>query len=409
MRDELLFVTNGLKPRTYWRPGNRRSIALGDSSYQPFHQIVRTVHVQDAIQICSHQEMQPRFVFACSIINNSSLKRSHHPCRDIKVLWFGTQNLRDLDNERDHDWYGNVQFATSAEILLKRWKYYYLVEMETRTSYTTSHLLVTNTNYSEVLPRYNPWKKGGPWYVGSNGHYVLSNCSRYNNEGFNDKGHVLEFMIEVTDCGQKAILDVCILSFRNHSASSSTSKEFSKCHQSRLRKQKCPSPIGCSAAAQQFFDNHHRIGQVSSMAYPKLSVKAEKYWKLFAQSHGRRHQHEPVTGLTIPPQPKSAFVSYSENFQRVLCAQKLNFLQQSPVETTQQKSSDWPRLVPQTGLYSSQPLDLIQRRSGSRNFAQSNMLLLSNLIVLQQIKIISGGVVSGCPLYYSSSAKKGNS
>ncbi|XP_064116851.1 uncharacterized protein LOC135222643 isoform X4 [Macrobrachium nipponense] len=352
--------------------------------------------------------MQPRPILASSIINNSKLKDTRHPCRDIKVLWFGTQNLRDLDNEDDHDWYGNVQFATSAEILLKCWKYYYLVEMETKTRYTTSHLLVTNTNYSEVLPPYNPWKKGGPWYVDSDGHYVLNDCSRYNNEGSNEKGHVLEFMIEVTECGRKAILDVCMLSFRNHSASSFSSKEVSKCHQSRLRKLKCPSPIGCSAAARQFFDEHHCIGQVSSVAYPKLSVKAAKYLKLCTLSHGQRHQHDSVTSLAIPPQPKSPIISYLENFQRVLCIDKFNLPQQLPVGTMQQKAGDWSRVIPQNGLHSSQPSGLIQQRSHSRNFAQNYMLLLPNLIGLQQIKMISSGIASGCPLYYSSWAKKGN-
>ncbi|XP_068200909.1 uncharacterized protein [Palaemon carinicauda] len=273
--DDLLFEKKGNNPKVFWRPKHGRPIANGCSSYRPFQQIVRTVHVKEALQVCLDQRLQPKPIASKSILNSLHLRNSRHPCKNIKVLWFGTQPPILQNKKMVHDWYGNVQFAIPVDIL-NRWKYFYLVEMESTPKHTVSRLLISNNDYSSVLPFYDPWQEGGPWVVNSSGHFVPTDCSRYNGEGRNKNGHILEFMIEAEISDQTAILNACSISFQNHSKVESTGG-LPMCHRSRFTNTKCPSPLKSLETALLFFDQHQRMARMTSVATPRLSKNGEIY------------------------------------------------------------------------------------------------------------------------------------
>ncbi|XP_066938512.1 uncharacterized protein [Macrobrachium rosenbergii] len=277
--DDLLFEKKGPNPKVLWRPHHGRPIAPSSSSscYRPFQQIVRTVHVQDALQACLDQRLQPTPILTKSVLNRYHLQKSNHPCKNLKVLWFGTQPPH---NEEMHDWYGNVQFAVSTDFLIQRWKNFYLVEMETTPKHTVSRILITNSDYSEVLPVYDPRQEGGPWHINSSGHFVLRDCSRYNGEGTNENGHTLELMIEGKVRDQMDILNECRITFRNHSKAVGDG-EHPKCHRSRFSRKRCPSPLTSLETSLVFFDQHQRMAKISCVATPRLSERAEHYRRFY--------------------------------------------------------------------------------------------------------------------------------
>ncbi|XP_064116852.1 uncharacterized protein LOC135222643 isoform X5 [Macrobrachium nipponense] len=282
--DDLLFEKKGPNPKVLWRPHHGRPVAPSASSYRPFQQIVRTIHVQDALHACLDQILQPKPIYSKSTLNRSFLEKSksNHPCKNLMVLWFGTEPPRNQGNEEMHDWYGNVQFGVSTDFLMHRWKNFYLVEMETTPKHTVSRILITNRDYSKVLPLYDPWQEGGPWYITSKGHFVLTDCSRYNGEGMNKNGHTLELMIEGKVLDQMAILNECIITFRNHSKTVRDGEHaLALCHRSRFSKENCPSPLTSVQASIRFFDQHRRMAMISPVATPRLSESAEKYRRLF--------------------------------------------------------------------------------------------------------------------------------
>ncbi|XP_064116844.1 uncharacterized protein LOC135222643 isoform X1 [Macrobrachium nipponense] len=276
--DELLFKTKGPKSKFFWRPKNGRSIVLPNHIYQPFDNIVRTVHVDEALQICQERGMEPKPIDTHSCLNKRTIGNTDHPCRRLKVLWFGTQPTSESDT---HDWYGNIQFAAPVDILLSKWKFCFLVELMTAKTHTTTRVLVTNTDYSAVLPIYNPRHEGGPWYVNSQGHHhFLTDCSRYNNEGFNRNGHNVEFMIEVTPRGKLGILNECSISFREHSQAFDTRLPL-RCHRTQFKKMECPFPVTRVTASQMYFLQHERMCSVYPISTPRLSGDAEYYLRCY--------------------------------------------------------------------------------------------------------------------------------
>lgn len=298
--DELLFKSKGPKSKLFWRPKNGRSITLPNHFYQPFDKIVRTVHVDEALQICQERGMEPKPIDALSCLNRRTLGKTDHPCRRIKVLWFGTEPTGDSNK---HDWYGNIQFAAPVDILLSKWKFCFLVELMTAKTHTTTRVLITNRDYSAVLPTYNPHREGGPWYINSQGqHHFLTDCSRYNNEGFNRNGHILEFMIEVTPQGKVGILNECIISFREHHQAFDT-RLVLRCHRTQFKNVKCPFPVTSATASRIYFDQHERMCSVYPISTPKLSEGAEDYlrWCYGVENNA------PQSGQSVIPSDQEHF------------------------------------------------------------------------------------------------------
>ncbi|KAK7084356.1 hypothetical protein SK128_012385, partial [Halocaridina rubra] len=295
--DELLFQTH---KDIYWRPGYGRSIATARPTYRNFQSVVRTVHVSDALNICKQKRMQPRPIQANSILKQKFLNEIH-PCKNMKVLWFGTE--RPFGMEEDHNWYGNIQFTMPVDVILQRWKYCYLVEILTAKTHTATRLLITNTDYSRMLPLYNPHSSGGPWSVNSNGHFVLDDCERYNNIGWNRHGHTLEFMIEVTLEGQKNILQMCEISFMNHQEARNENLPL-RCHRYQYFSKECPTPFSSADSSREFFFQHQKMISYTDIATPNLSEKAEYYRQHYYMKTDNRYQSltHPQVQSQISPQ-----------------------------------------------------------------------------------------------------------
>lgn len=256
--------------------------------------------------------MKPKYIYSCSSISRKRLKYSRgHPCRDLQVLWFGTR-VSDA-KEDEHDWYGNVEFALPADFLLKRWKNCYFVEMLSAPTHTVTRLLITNTDYSAVLPQYDPRGQGEQWVATPEGHLVLFDCLRYNNEGYNKHGHKLEFMIEVTPYGQKKILDECEISFRNHSKARHKDHPH-VCYRYKNTDELCPWPVSTSLGSRIFFYEHRQRWLYSScLATPRLSSSAEH----FRQCYLTMDAAPLVPGRSFPPAPGQStppFPLYTTNF-----------------------------------------------------------------------------------------------
>ncbi|XP_045603186.1 uncharacterized protein [Procambarus clarkii] len=285
--DRHLFSTRSPKSTVFWLPGNGRSIAPQHNSYRPFDRIVRTVHIPEALDICAHHQMIPKPIVSHSVLNRNHL-RADHPCANLCVLWFGIKNLED---EEKHDWYGNVEFALPADYLLQVWKYCFLVEIMSTPTHTATRLLITNTDYSAVLSKYDPCTAGGPWVKTSGGNMGLTDCFRYNNIGYNKHGHSLEFMIEVRPFGQRAILENCEISFRNHLEANDYSNPH-VCQRFQKTATPCPAPFAGALSSRIFFGEHARLGRFSKLYTPRLSWTALQHLHRYiamAASHSIPH------------------------------------------------------------------------------------------------------------------------
>ncbi|KAK4308705.1 hypothetical protein Pmani_019619 [Petrolisthes manimaculis] len=271
--------------KVLWRPGEGTSVVPGPNMYRNFTHISRTVHLFEALDVCVRGRMVSNPVNALCSIKKSVLHRQNgHPCRNIQVLWFGAKI--DDDDVDTHDWYGNVEFSIPVSTLLERWKNYYLVEMLTAPTHSATRILVTNTCYDGVLPRYDPWKRGGSWQVIRRGtSRVLTDCRRYNSQGNNRHGHTLEFMIEATQVGLGKILDASTLSFRNHEDAVDTNRPH-VCHRfMQSRGEFCPVPFTRERGSAEFFFEHANLNSRSRIAKPNLSPSAERFRRCFLNMH----------------------------------------------------------------------------------------------------------------------------
>ncbi|XP_063874431.1 uncharacterized protein LOC135107924 isoform X2 [Scylla paramamosain] len=296
--DQHLYTTKGSPGTVLWRPRKGSSVVLNPTDYCPFSQVVRTVHLNDALDICVKHSMEPK-----PIVSLSSLRRdvlpSYHPCKRLNVLWFGA---KENDNDEDeHDWYGNVEFAISVDTMMQRWKNYYLVEMMTAPTHSITRILVTNSDFSSVFPVYDPRTHGGAWYLTTDGqHEKLTDCRRYNGEGYNGNGHSLEFMIEVTLTGMKKILFETEISFRNHVEAASERPHV--CHRFRGHR-KCLTPFTRAWTSRWFFKEHHRLRANGPMAQPRLSPSALEFLKYFLTMEVIPRNNLPIPGAQpgLPP------------------------------------------------------------------------------------------------------------
>ncbi|XP_050715024.1 uncharacterized protein LOC126997855 isoform X2 [Eriocheir sinensis] len=277
--DQHLYTTKGPAPNTVlWRPREGSSVVLKESDYQPFSQVVRTLHIRDALDICAENMIAPKPIHSVSTLKATVLHwQRSHPCRKLHVLWFSAK--LDGEDEDAHEWYGNVEFAIPVSIMLQRWRNLYFVEMVQAPTQTITRILVTNADYSSVLPSYDPRTPGGPWRLTPDGrHERLVDCRRYNSKGYNRHGHVLEFMIEVTHFGMRKILDEVTISFRNHHLALSGDPHV--CH--RFGKTfTCLTPFIKDKSSHLFFKEHHRLIGRQPMATPRLSPSAEVFRQSF--------------------------------------------------------------------------------------------------------------------------------
>ncbi|KAK8739622.1 hypothetical protein OTU49_003432 [Cherax quadricarinatus] len=288
--DQLLYTTKGPKPTVLWLPGNGRSIVPDLSSYRPFDRIVRTVHLHEALDICVYHRMIPKHIISLCTLNRKHLK-NNHPCKKLRVLWFGAQYPE--DDEEEHDWYGNVSFTMPVDLLMEHWRYCFFVEIMTAPTHTTTRLLVTNTDYSSMLIKYDPCTVGGPWYKTSSGHLGLIDCRRYNNIGSNRHGNTLEFMIEVTRYGETKILEKCEISFKNHSKARDKSLSH-VCHRFQKPELCCPSPVARAIGSRIFFHEHTNLTKVTSIAKPPLSESAQLYLQCYLTMDGAPSVPRPL-------------------------------------------------------------------------------------------------------------------
>lgn len=258
-----------------WRPGSGRHVSEGPNSYRPFTHITRTVHLEDAATICITQRIEPKKVVTFSSIDSRELPPAH-PCEDLKVLWFSTCTRLAGQDEDEPDWYGNVEFAVNAKILQEQWKYSFLVEMMTTPTHTTSRILVTNTDYSAILPHYDRYRAGGPWQVTPEGQFALISCSRFRFRGTNRHEHILEFMLEVTPEDEKKILNECQISFKNHEEAQDMTTPH-VCNRYQRAGLPCPTPFPRYTTATHFFHMLQQNNIPVNLGMPKLSKSAQQY------------------------------------------------------------------------------------------------------------------------------------
>lgn len=196
-----------------------------------------------------------------------------------QVLWFSTSFAE--EDEDSPDWYGNVQFAVDAQILLEQWKYSFLVEMMTTPTHTTSRILMTNTDYSAVLQEYDRNRCGGPWQVTAQGQWALSKCSRFRFRGTNHHEHILEFMLDASPQDEQEILRRCHISFRNHEEAQNM-KVRHVCNRYQRVGTACPTPYTREVTALFFFSRLQNI-VIWEAGTPRLSECAQEFYKSFLE------------------------------------------------------------------------------------------------------------------------------
>ncbi|KAK3892127.1 hypothetical protein Pcinc_004094 [Petrolisthes cinctipes] len=272
-KDELLKKCPGKGgTKISWRPGSGRHVSEGPDSYRLFSRISRTLHMEDAVDVCLKWRMEPKNIISFSCIDSRDLPPIH-PCHDLKVLWFGAHFHCNQD-EDEPDWYGNVQFSVDSAILLDNWKFFFLVEMMTTPTHTCSRILVTNTDYSDVLPPYDYRRSGGPWQVTSQGHQALVNCSRFRFKGTNSHQHILEFMIDVSQEDEKDL--------RNHEDAQNM-KVRHVCNRYQRAGTPCPTPFSCSVTASLFFHKLEKLGVCLTAGIPNLSESGKNHLLQYLQ------------------------------------------------------------------------------------------------------------------------------
>lgn len=264
-----------------WLPGSGRHVSEGPDSYRPFTHITRTLHLEDALKVCTSWRIPPKNIITFSSIDSRCLP-ADHPCRALQVLWFSTSTSEVEEDE--HDWYGNVEFAVSASLLLERWKYCFLVEMMTTPTHTTSRILLSNTDFSSVLQPYSPFRAGGPWQVSPEGQLALHKCSRYQFRGYNRHPHILEFLLDVTKEDEKMMLQECQLSFKNHEEAQDLSVRH-VCNRHQRAKTPCPSPFPQTTTAT-IFTARLQMMNCPLGKIPKLSSSARQLYDKAVQELG---------------------------------------------------------------------------------------------------------------------------
>ncbi|XP_066945831.1 uncharacterized protein [Macrobrachium rosenbergii] len=274
-RNDLLLrkhVHNDVPKKIAWLPGRGRHIDEGEDAYEPFTHVVRTLHLDDAVQVLARNRMEPKGLVTFSSLQSGKLP-DDHPCKNLRVLWFSAR-LKSVRGE-DPNWYGNVEFGLPCRLLPEMFRYSFLVEMMTAPTHTDSRILLTNRDYSSVLPHYNRGQIGGGWLENEDGHFALRKCSRYRNQGTNKFDHVLEFMLEVTPKDESQILSRCKIDFKNHEDAEDTSQPH-VCNRYQRKGESCPTPYTSAETAAEFRSDLRDMGVGWKKIYPKLTNHAKR-------------------------------------------------------------------------------------------------------------------------------------
>jgi len=123
-----------------------------------FDTVSHTSHIDSAIKIIRQEEIHPSLVFDESILNKQR----------ILVSWL-SPNHWSIGYR-----YGNIRFEFDFATLIKD-KYFYWVE-SIAYKIPAYRILITDRSRDEMLPRYDPTLKNGPWWfdIKTGTHYFNS-------------------------------------------------------------------------------------------------------------------------------------------------------------------------------------------------------------------------------------------
>ncbi|XP_076053866.1 uncharacterized protein LOC143032761 [Oratosquilla oratoria] len=245
---------------TSWQP--RQPLIVQQWDYKEIYYISRVVHMDDAVKVMREKKMSPRPITHFSAYHRNNLP-SEHPCKDLKILWFAPTLEFGAPS-----YYGNVEFILDLSWALQKWRKSYLMEMVTGKTYTLYRILLTNTNYDELFqgssnsngPILRPANVTGHWQRQDTGYgytrnYVLTNCPRFNNQGYNMQGLTVEFLIEATEDDAKEVFNKSFLTFRDHRPA--LCEGPTACHRFVRRKKNCPYPYSPFDAQAELFRQLH--------------------------------------------------------------------------------------------------------------------------------------------------------
>nr|XP_053644315.1 uncharacterized protein LOC128696920 [Cherax quadricarinatus] len=234
LEDQILFKGHGQPFFKCWKPDSVYSLAPdeGLKSYQLSYNIVRTVHIDDYLEIDNAKHMK-----------SYPLTEHTHTHLLNKVpglcgLWYGIS----VPNDGQNNWYGNVSFTVNLRSVLKKIRNFniYFVEVVDYNTSSASRLLITTERYQ--LPLYNPRMWGGPWFSDGRGKdWFLTDARRYDGR-WNLNGHKVELFFVIPDNLFGPLFDMSRIDPVNHSEANDG---ICKCKRFRSGKRwtECPYPL----------------------------------------------------------------------------------------------------------------------------------------------------------------------
>nr|XP_053644355.1 uncharacterized protein LOC128696953 isoform X2 [Cherax quadricarinatus] len=185
--DKVLHSGNDDTKFTCWRPFSLDSLPVveGFSSYEEFHDIVRTVHMDDYREIRRIGKMKP---YCLTKHTHTHLLKK---LPDLCGLWYGISVPDDGQNNC-----------------------------------------------------YDPHSYGGPWYSQDGRDWFLTDCRRYDRK-YNKYGHKVEFFLELSDHQRASLLDMSSVDPVNHSDANNNQTKH-KCRKfgsgQKFNTGECPFP-----------------------------------------------------------------------------------------------------------------------------------------------------------------------
>nr|XP_053644354.1 uncharacterized protein LOC128696953 isoform X1 [Cherax quadricarinatus] len=234
--DKVLHSGNDDTKFTCWRPFSLDSLPVveGFSSYEEFHDIVRTVHMDDYREIRRIGKMKP---YCLTKHTHTHLLKK---LPDLCGLWYGIS----VPDDGQNNWYGNVSFTVNFRSFLQKIKNYniYFMEVVDYSASNATRLLITNKMLP--LPSYDPHSYGGPWYSQDGRDWFLTDCRRYDRK-YNKYGHKVEFFLELSDHQRASLLDMSSVDPVNHSDANNNQTKH-KCRKfgsgQKFNTGECPFP-----------------------------------------------------------------------------------------------------------------------------------------------------------------------
>ncbi|XP_045158396.2 uncharacterized protein LOC123524340 [Mercenaria mercenaria] len=163
----------------YWLPDDNTKLGI-DEQYQVFDTLTHSTSLVNAYEIFEGGRLAPSITFA-----NSNVKLSpYHP---------GSRDRMKEGHFSDHH-DENVVFAMKrlddhGGIVDRKGEknfHYYIVEIEDHGDTCICRILVTKRKYPQLCS-YDPYRKGGPWYVENEKHYHLVKIENLQGEQVSNK------------------------------------------------------------------------------------------------------------------------------------------------------------------------------------------------------------------------------